>query len=968
MKNLKKISALLLLVTALCLGLVIGGFAEDYTGTVEELNTKIEGVKTAPNGYNAVMDIASYIPTVDPAAEGYADSIASARAAALNVATTICSAIDASAPLTAQWEFDKLNAISAAYEIAEQEIGDVKGAALSVAKAFFDEIASETVTSTARNQIAINNFNAFVKRGFCDTESEEYKAMMLEAQTRIALQDEAREANRQAMLAGGTLDAYKLSTMYDTDFVGSHPFTVVGNKGSSTVTTQDGYLTINYEGNSGRTNTYVQSSYSSGFTAKGVVVDFDFTTFGDMVAGEGFHLEGGGHKALGDGDASKLKEKWDSDSMKLYASYFKILTDGTVKISQDSPDAGKSFFKTEDGKDGPAGVLLQNSITQGEWMHYTVIFNPDDFTYSVYCEYELLGTYSGKVFGFHYELTNIRFSAATNVGEWSIDNLQVYQGTALRDLGMFERMTDEERFVYYANYYTNDASTDTLGRYESKKNAEALLKNYTNEDGSFKPFEQGELTDEAYAALTAEVQAAVEKMVGFDATAFVENLKISNRELFIQYVNEALAITRELTAASIDNRKKAVTKIEDFIVSTDGLIDENEDYRAAFENYVKCQRNRYIDENILVFNKYMEVYAKVETLNALRKYYNLAYQIFNDASYPLDSRETELEGFEAFAVAYELYSHAAARIEGVERDQNSQKIISCYELISRFDPSEWEANYDYINPYVIMIRGTIAENYYNYDYEGVDKVMEAFAPMDEYFYGLLQKVHIAEIAARLDFVYNNDAYIEKSGTLSYITRYLESNDIDRTNPEMAALISNYETALEELAFREVDYEIVLNQNASYFVSLVEKMRISNDFNEKRELYDKAIGFYFALNANYPGAKEAIAVFDEHTDYFETGEISSTRFLDAVVILRTADTEEDKYAALVNCYAYSKDAVLTYDGVAEAMEYFNAEYEAYNSAATATIEVIESIGVTVGSVRANCGVSSIIAVIINKIFE
>ncbi len=968
MKNLKKILALVLLVAALSVGLVIGSFAEDYTGTVEELNAKIAGVTASPASYGPVLEIADYIPTVDPASEGYADAIASAKTAAINVAASICSAIDSTEPLTAQWEFDKIYAIASAFEITEQEIGDVKSAALSVAKAFFDEIEGETVTSTARNQIAINNFTAFVKRGFCDAESEDYKAMMTDAEARIALQDEAKEANRQAMLANGTLDAYNLGTMMDNNFSGAHGFSLEGNKGNNIISTAGGYLTIDYTGNGSKTNTYVQSSFATGFTAKGVVIDFDFTTFDRMAADGGFHLEGGGHQALGDGDASKLQEEWPTGGKKLYASMFRIDPNGTVKISENSPDQNKSFFKTEDGKDAPAGVLLQNSITRGEWMHYTVIFNPDGFTYSVYCEYELLGTYSGKVHGFHYDLSNLRFAATSATGQWSIDNLQVYQGIALRELGMFERMSADEKFVYYANYYTNDELTDTLGRYSSKKNVEQMISKYKNEDGSFKPFAQGELSDEDYQALLADVEAAIAKVEAFDATLFVENLKISNRDLFIGYVNEALAIKRELTAGSIDSRKKAISKIEDFILSSDGLIDENSDYKAAFEQYVRCQRERYADENTLVFNKYMEVYAKVDTLTALRKYYNLASEIFNDASYPLNSEDVALEGFESFAAAYDLYSKAAARIEAVERDANSKKIVACYELVSVFDPSEWEANYDYMNTYVVMIRSTIAEDYYNYDYEGVDKTIEAFAEMDAFFYGLLQQVHIDEISARLEYVYNNDAYIEKSGTLSYITRYLESNDIDRTNPEMAKILADYETALEELKFREEDYETVLDQNASYFVALVEKMRISNDFNEKRELYDKATGFYFALNANYPGAKEAIVVFDEHTDYFETGEISSTRFLDAVVILRTAETEEEKYAALVDCYIYSQDAVLTYDGVADAMSYFTAEYEAYNSTAVATIEVIESIGITVGSVRANCGVDSIIAVIIKKIFD
>lgn len=893
MKNLKKIVTLLLLVTALCIGLAIGAVAEDeYTGTMEELNTLVaalDGEKASLDSYKAV---AEYLPTVDPASDGYADTVTA-----------------------------------------------VQAKALAQAQVYLTEMASEAVASTANNQIAVNRFNAFIKLGLCDADSDDYKALMTDAEARIALQAEAKEANRQAMLGKSTLSDYNLSVIINSDLEnGENPFRTTDKKGVCKVDVKDGALHIVTAKTDAKTSAYVQHDGWADLAANsGVVIDFDFANFGDVMTR--FHLEGGGHNSL-------------KDDSRVFVSYFSITSDG-VKTGD---YAGQK-------------VVLKNAVVTGEWLHFTVIYDPVSYTFSLYCEYELLDSYTAEINGHRVKINNVRFATDTEpVGHHAFDNVQVYAGTTLRDLNMFQKMSAEEKFVYYANYYTNDESNDILGRYTSQKNVNAAIDNYLNEDGSFKPFEQGNLSDEEYAALLVKVQQAIEKVNSFDATEFISGLKRSNCNTFIEYVGELGAIKRELNNSNIDSRAKAVKKIEDFLISTDGIIEESDEYKAAFNTYLMHQRNRYVDENILVFNKYMEVYTKVETLSALRKYYNLAKELYEDESYPINPEDALLEGFEAFAAAYELYSNAERRIEGVERDQNSKKILSCYSLISVFDQSEWDANYDYINPYVVTIRNIISSGYYNFDYEGVDKIIDAFEPMDDHFYSLLQDVHIAEISARLDFVYNNDAYIEKMGTLSYITRYLESNDIDRENPEMAALIANYETALDELKFREDDYETVLKQNASYFVSLVEKMRISDNFNEKRELYDKATGFYFALDASEDDVKAAIKVFDEHTLYFETGETSSKLFLDAVVILRTAETEQEKYAALVDCYIFSADAVLTYDGVKEAMEYYTAEYNAYNSAAVATIEVIENIGVTVGSVRANCGVNSIIAVIIKKIFE
>lgn len=900
MKNLKKISALVLLVCAICVGFIVTSLAEDeYTGTMDDLNALVLALDGAANPLAAYEAVADYLPTVDPASEGYADAVAT-----------------------------------------------VNTKAIALAKTYLSEMAAETVESTANNQVAVNRFNAFVKLGLCDAESDEYKQMMTDAEARIALQEEAKAAKRQALLDQSLMSDYDLKTILTGSMTdGANPFMTKDEKSTGKVTVKDGILQISTRpvgAGEEQTSAYVQQSGFAALSGEGIVIEFDFASLGDTTTR--FHLEGGGHTSLADGS-------------RVYPSLMQISADGNVAAgNRASGDANR--------------VYLKNAIVKGEWLHFSIVYDPVDFTFSLYCEYELLGTYTAKVDGKHtFNLNIARFATDTNPdgGIHGFDNVQIYQGTTLRDLGMFERMNDEEKFVYYANYYTNDAIDDTIGRYTALKNINTMMEKYIDENGAFKPFAQGSISDEEYAAILAEVEAAVNLVQNYDSAEFMESLKISNRDTFIKYVEDAVSIERVLTSTNIDDRVKAASSIEAFLLSIDGNIDNGEGYAAAVEAYNRFVTESHVDKNILEFNKYMDIYSKVDTLNSLRKYYNFAQTLFEDANYPIDPSLADMPGFEAFKTAYELYANATARIEAVERDQNSKKVVSCYGLIEDIAKDEWVNNYDYMNGYVVMIREVKASGYYNYDYPGFADTLEKFAEMDEFFYALLQQEHINELTVRLDFVKNNDAYIEKMGTLSYIGRYLESNDIDRSIPEIQTLIANYETALEELTFREQDYEAVLTQNAAYFVALVEKMRISNDFNEKRELHAMATEFYFALDARYEGAAEAIIVYDEHTLYFENGEIASKLFLDAVVVLRAATTEEEKYAALVDCYTYSLDAVDTYTGVAEAMAFYQAEYDAYTNAANSTIEVIESMGVTVASVRSNCGVNAIIAVIIKKIF-
>ena len=912
MKNLKKIALLILLVVALVTAIAVSTFAEgEYTGTVAELTPLVNSVSSASDATardNAIIAVGNYLEAtpVDPSEAGYTDLMSTLGEATLAHATELLSAV-----------------------------------------------AADTVTSTANNQIAINKVRRIVELGFIDESVNGYNAFIADYEARLALQEEAKEANRQKMLAKSTLTDYSLQTFINSDG-NSNPFPTIGNLGSNLVSTSGGYITVHY-GAQDTQNTFLQYNYPSdtqgSLSRTGVVVDFDFAVLGIMPPG-GFHVEGGGH--AGEGTPTSSISETLNGKPKIYPSYLRILDNGNIC--------------TGDG-DGRK-VLIQNGIVTGEWLHFTLIYNADDFTFSIYLEYEHLATFSAKVSGLTYNLSALRFAGSTKAkSDWSCDNVQVYQGTALREIGMFDRMSKPELFVYYANYFMDDTITDTAGRFTSQKYVNANIATYTDDAGNFKPFPNDhDLPEAEYQALLTKVETAVNALKSFDQSAFMVEVGKANRDTYISYVDQLANTKRELTTANVTAREALIVKIQDFLISIEGVIDENEDYEAAVERYTVLYAQRYVDENILDFIHQMDRYNMVSTLVALEKYYKKAESYLNDESYPIDTTLAGQPGFEAFAAAYNTYLGAADRIDLMKRNDNSKKIISCLEIVEHYDPDLWEEKYDEINAYVVMIRSVIQSGYYNPDYEGVDVAIERFAPIDDHFYLLLQEVHIAELTARLEYVYNNDAYIEKMGTLSYIGRYLENNDIDYSNEDIQTIVANYNTALEELSFREVDYETVLKQNANYFVSLVEKMRISDGFNEKKELYDLATGYYFALDATVEGALDAIAIYDEHTLWFENVDAASKLFLASVAVLESATTPDEKYAALVDCYVYSLDAEITYDGVASALEIFNREYEAYNASANAVNEAVAGVGVTVGSVRANCGVKSIIAVIIKKIFE
>ena len=153
MKNLKKISALILLVLAICVGLIFTSLAVDYTGTVDGLNGLVANLDTASDVYASLDEVAAYIPTVDPAADGYDNAVAAAKSKAVELLNAKIATVNTSNPKNAQSELVKINAAYTALELENAELdGKVKAAALAVAQAYSADIQT-TVTNTATNRL-----------------------------------------------------------------------------------------------------------------------------------------------------------------------------------------------------------------------------------------------------------------------------------------------------------------------------------------------------------------------------------------------------------------------------------------------------------------------------------------------------------------------------------------------------------------------------------------------------------------------------------------------------------------------------------------------------------------------------------------------------------------------------------------------------------------------------------------------
>ena len=231
----------------------------------------------------------------------------------------------------------------------------------------------------------------------------------------------------------------------------------------------------------------------------------------------------------------------------------------------------------------------------------------------------------------------------------------------------------------------------------------------------------------------------------------------------------------------------------------------------------------------------------------------------------------------------------------------------------------------------------------------------------------MQDEHDEYIGYLLGLIAATDDYVEKIGLVALVDRYVGENDVDITDPRIALHLTNLETCRSELVLRGEDYALILQQNSVYFVNFVEKMRTATTYREQVEFYEKAAVLYFSLDTTVEGTAEAVEVFDEYKVKLKRIDESSVKFLEAMAIYRACETVDDQYAALVDCYYNAQFAEVSYDGVAEALAEYQALYDAYMGYATAANNDITASGHAVGSFRVNGGMTTIVAIIIKKIF-
>lgn len=621
----------------------------------------------------------------------------------------------------------------------------------------------------------------------------------------------------------------------------------------------------------------------------------------------------------------------------------------------------------------PAGVEVK--LSQGEWTHVIVVLNPVEYTVTLYVDYVQIGKIPLVHEGSENNLnaTNLRFALATANSAIAFDNIKSYVGTSYRTFGKFDGMSDEDKFKYYVDFFS-EPTYEPVSRIIAYNKAATMVESYRG---------------------VAGFEDYVTDFDVFDVDSVIPpEEKRAKLDQLVQMMNESGADA--ITTETYKTVSQKIVEIEAFMANNPYYLDQ-----ASYDyNDVKFKvANSYTEiarvEQLIELIDALKLFANAKTVTGMTKRaaaVEAEYEKcnFRDVdNYVKASNDPAIIAFlEAAGTDITLENYytqvMAQRIADRTTYENSGKIVSSVnklkamvENASELSDAEFfdalmaaaKENFDYTNAYMTVIRNIIKSENYDKSYVGLDEAIEVFNHLDVYFYQLVVEAQCKVIREQLDRYPLTTSYIDKLGVCTYVRKYIDENSVDVKDPDIAPYFTMLLAFEEELKSYEAEYESILQSNTAAFIALVERMSAFVEYKDIKPLYDEALNNYFYnMNQDSDAAKAAMATFDAYAAIVKATEESSKLFVAAAEKLSKATKTKDIYRALVECAAYVDGVDSSIDGVANALTVYNAKLAAYNAKINPVNTQIEDTSDVVCSVRTvsvDATVLATIKKIINK---
>ena len=645
------------------------------------------------------------------------------------------------------------------------------------------------------------------------------------------------------------------------------------------------------------------------------------------------------------------------------------------KFGIESDTREEQYFENYvEGKDAPIEAV------PGEWMHIIIVMNFETRMYELLIDYVSLGErpiisgYNGKEDTCTHSI--LRFNVSNDeAGKTAYDNLMIYSGTSYRTLDLLDKMTNDEKFEFYASNAL-DESQDSITRIVAYTEAKGLIPYLTSACDqtlleALKSYDGADIRESAYEAHLNNLEEIV-KNVNVEtltsATASEQSASVSSALSYIDsnrfYIDQLNPRFIEINETLID----ANAKIE-WIENLRTYLDNISRFHRATSHAALVRHAESVKESYLLCELNKEDKAKIAAADPLAK--SFVENMNGDAGV------IDLVGSVDFGSYYTEYM--PARIQSQLYLENSYKMLDCIEFIESVVPdkegleydeylAELSAkaieNYDFVDAYLTVIRNLVNADAYQPSVPGIDYALEIFGVLDVVFFEQLQTHHYSVIKEQLDKYATTSSYIGKAGICTYIERYIAENGVDMSGATGAHYLYVLEVYKSELESYKIDYEAILAANTESFIGVVSRMQTYVTYSELKPLYDLAIeNYYYSMNADSEEVRAAIALFEAVEAQLTEWETNGAMLIGYAENL-TSRRQAQKYRALVNCANYVDLVDEGVEGVAKALALYEKTLAEYNETISPVNAEISEVSDVVCSVRTESVAATILAIIKN----
>ena len=609
-----------------------------------------------------------------------------------------------------------------------------------------------------------------------------------------------------------------------------------------------------------------------------------------------------------------------------FANLFDTVT-GTDNFIGLKQGEAKTFSVSTLTKEDRDNNKVMDAMVIDVWTHFTITYDPETRVGTLYVNYMPIF----EIYHFNYEKlqSQFRFGPSATMGwesGWDLDNIEIYYGTAFRITDKFSSMTTKQQFEYFVNYAHGEDGYETeyLSRNSAYNKAKLMLKEYKaayGEDTFVKKFNEIDYdNDIKVPAMAQNIKILTEKVANLQKLAINTTNKtrisdtIADINAFVSkngsLINKAdtsdtgyqaqmaIVYSTEADVKKLDYIEAFVAELEKFERATT-LSARTRYALAAAEIYAQAEYDIEENRNFVIERNDPVVIAFEKKLN------NQVVDLGEGKTgylQPTDDKGNPTPGYlaeddPAYIQLFEYYYSFESLLVAREKLENSKNIINAVNSIIGMKgyaatDEFFEANYDAIKPYTLLIRGYINSAKYDESYEGVEEAIEKFLEMDPYFFEKLQLEHIAtleEMLAKYDAV---NTFIEKVAVVNSVKAYFDSADtalnnttitkavrmrVEDEREQLLKLQGQNEVYENELKGYENSYLDVLNQQTQYFINIINHMDSIVSFSEIEELFDEATVYYYGINLNVEGALEAAEKYADYRAYIASVNESNDAF-------------------------------------------------------------------------------------------